>query len=408
LVGLIVSQGWLVVGFVWRLFYFRCELLADDECRRAAVILCLRGGDPFLADCIAGLLELDYPNYDVHIVVDHQGDPAVEILEPLLASNPSENVHVQFLQQPRDTCSLKCSSVVQAVRSLDESVHFVAQLDADTIPHRSWLRELATALADERVGAATGNRWYMPNNRSYAALVRYVWNAAAVVQMYWYRIAWGGSLAVKTSVFRETDLLEKWSNAFCEDTMLFAQLKKAGLELGFAPSLMMVNREDCTMAGYFRWVRRQLLTTRLYHPAWVAVVGHGVFTTLFPLAAIALGVIGLIANQMDVALWCFAGLAFYQVSATVLIPPMEFVARRIVAARGEPTRWMTFGGACKCVVAVALTQVVYFGALCSTCLLRVVDWRGVQYTIRPGKQIKMVEYKPFHSDPPDDGRAVSL
>ena len=73
----------------------------------------------------------------------------------------------------------------------------VALLDADTIPHRTWLRELVAPLADPRVGAATGNRWYMPAEAGWAGLVRYLWNAAAVVQMYCYGIAWGGTLALK-------------------------------------------------------------------------------------------------------------------------------------------------------------------------------------------------------------------
>ena len=98
---------------------------------------------------------------------------------------------------------------------------------ADTIPHRTWLRELAAALADEQVGAATGNRWYMPQQPTWGSLVRLFWNAAAIVQMWFYGIAWGGTLAVKTKVFRESDLLERWGNAFCEDTMTFAALKRS-------------------------------------------------------------------------------------------------------------------------------------------------------------------------------------
>lgn len=408
LVALVVGQGWLVLGFVLRLLRFRRKLLEDAECPRAAVILCLRGGDPFLEHCIAGLLALDYPNYEVHVVVDHPDDPALEILKPLLDSSRSANVHIQFLREPRATCSLKCSSVVQAVRSLDASVAFVAQLDADTIPHASWLRELATALRDERVGAATGNRWYMPETLSLGSLVRYSWNAAAVVQMYWYRIAWGGTLAVKTSVFRETDLLDRWSNAFCEDTMLFTQLKKAGLRLAFVPALIMVNREDCDVGGYFRWVRRQLLTARLYHPAWSAVFGHGIVTTLFPLLAVILGVAGLATAQPVVATWSLAGVVFYQFAVIAMLPPMEFAARRIVAARGQPTRWLTTPGTMKCLFAIWLTQFVYFLALCSASLLRTVDWRGVTYEILPRGRVKLSAYEPYQPTGPEEREAVSL
>jgi hypothetical protein len=74
----------------------------------------------------------------------------------------------------------KCSSVTQAIERLDPSFEAVALLDAHTMPHRSWLRELVAPPADESVGAATGNRWYMPGGGSWGALVRYSWNAADV------------------------------------------------------------------------------------------------------------------------------------------------------------------------------------------------------------------------------------
>ena len=397
LVALIIAQGLLVIGFVWRLLRFRRELLSDAECPRGAVILCLRGGDPFLRNCVAELLNQDYPNFEVHVIVDHPDDPANAILDELLAETGSERVHVKFLKDPLDTCSLKCSSVVQAVRSLDESVDFIAQLDADTIPHATWLRELATALRDERVGAATGNRWYMPDTPSFPSLIRYAWNAAAIVQMYWYRIAWGGSLAVKTRVFRETDLLDKWSNAFCEDTMLYTQLQRAGYRLAFVPSLMMINREDCDLSGYYRWVRRQLLTARLYHPAWKAVVGHGALTTLVPLFAIGLAFAGWIAGEADTVTWCLAGVVTYQFAVSIMLPPMEYAVRRIADARGEPTNWLSLGIVLKCVSAIAVTQYVYFAALCSAIRLRVVDWRGIGYEIHSRGRVKRLDYAPYAS-----------
>ncbi len=59
----------------------------------------------------------------------------------------------------------------------------------------------------------------MPIASSWGALVRYLWNAAAIVQMYWYEIAWGGTLAVKRKAIEKAGLLERWRHAFCEDTM---------------------------------------------------------------------------------------------------------------------------------------------------------------------------------------------
>ena len=282
--------------------------------------------------------------------------------------------------------------------SLDDTYQFIAQLDADTVPHPTWLRELATALVDDSVGAATGNRWYMPKRISMGSLVRYVWNAAAVVQMHSYHIAWGGTLAVKTKVLRETDLLDKWSNAFCEDTMLFAFLRKQGLRVEFVPSLMMVNRESCDLGGFYLWVRRQMLTAKLYHPAWLAVVGHGVVTTIVPVLTLILLLWTWVTGDISSAIRLAMALGSYQVAIMLVLLPMEYSVRRIASARGQPTRWVTAIAMLLYVFAVPLTQLVYAAALRSTCRLRSVDWRGIHYEIGGPWKIRRREYRPYEGE----------
>ncbi|MCA9132252.1 MAG: glycosyltransferase family 2 protein [Planctomycetales bacterium] len=395
LAGLALGQVLLACGFVWRLLRFKRQLIANEQAPQAAIILCLRGGDPFLRDCLRGLLQQDYPHYEIRLVVDHRDDPAMSVIREFMVEGQAAPFHIEYLAQPGLGCSLKCSSVVQAVRGLDDSVKFIALCDADTIAHTSWLRELATALGDARVGAATGNRWYMPASISVAALIRYAWNAAAIVQMYWYRIAWGGTLAIKTSVLRETDLLERWSHAFCEDTMLYSHLKKSNLRLAFVPSLMMVNREGCDLRGYFSWVRRQLLTARLYHPAWAAVATHGLLTTAGPLAVLTLGIGAWLSREDTAAALTLSSLFLYQLAIMLMLIPMELAVRRIVAARGDETRWLGPVGVVKTVVAILLTQVVYGAALYSASRLRQVDWRGVHYRFDRSGKVQLVEYRRY-------------
>ena len=88
----------LVLGFVLTLLRWRRPLIDDASAPKAAVILCLRGGDPFLVDCIRGLLALDYPSFEVHIVVDHRDDPANAVPNEMLATEHPDNVFVQFLE----------------------------------------------------------------------------------------------------------------------------------------------------------------------------------------------------------------------------------------------------------------------------------------------------------------------
>lgn len=424
-----VVHALLVCGFLRALWRRLPKPLADEACPKTAVILCLRGADPYLGETIRALLRLDYPLYDVSIVVDSGADPAWRLaeeivkenqnipvnIEPLVAStnvgriaNPSYHavaVRVEPLVQRRETCSLKCGSLVQAVAGLDESYQVVALVDADTIPHRGWLRELVAPLADERVGAATGNRWYMPEGGEAGALVRYLWNAAAVIQMFWFRIAWGGTLAVKTEALRRCNLPERWANAFCEDTMLFGILRRHGYRLVFVPSLMMVNRESIDLPGFFRWMRRQLLAARLYHPSWWAVVGHGVVFSLVPALLLVLFALALCRGEWAPGLWSGGGLAVYLASILLQLAPVEIAVRRIVRARGESTSWLNLKTLAGALPALICTQIVHAAGLVSVSWLRTVEWRRVIYRIEGPWKVRLIEDRPYESRAGGDDRA---
>ena len=168
LVALAIGQGLLTVVFLRTLVGFRRATRGEGVCPKAAVVLCLRGRDPFLEKCLELLLAQDYPDYQLQVVVDSRQDPAWEVAQRLAERHGAERVHLETLDDRRDTCSLKCSSVTQAIERLDGSFQVAALVDADTMPHPGWLRDLAAPLADERVGAATGNRWYMPAGGSWA------------------------------------------------------------------------------------------------------------------------------------------------------------------------------------------------------------------------------------------------
>ena len=198
--GLILGQAALLFAYARFLYRFRRPALADDECPRAAVILCVRGLDPFLPACLTGLFRQDYPDYDVWIVVDSTRDAAWPVVNELARQSGKHEVHVLTLTERLATCTRKMAGMLQAMSNIDASHEIVALLDSDTIPHAAWLRELAAPLADPRVGVSSGNRWYMPAAATAGSLVRYLWNVAAVVQMYWYDIGWGGSLAIQGEV----------------------------------------------------------------------------------------------------------------------------------------------------------------------------------------------------------------
>ncbi|MCY2973193.1 MAG: glycosyltransferase family 2 protein [Planctomycetota bacterium] len=422
LISLVVSvviQGFLVSGFINRLRFWKRDLIDDGTCPPATVILCLRGGDPFLRKCIQGILTQDYPDFQVRFIVDSEQDPSIPILRSVLDEYRFSRHTVDILRNPLTSCSLKCSSLIQAIeglgfqnriqqdnlnlseKSLQICNEFIALLDADTIPHTTWLRELATALVPVEIGAATGNRWYMPTTLSRGAMTRYVWNAAAVVQMYWYRIAWGGTLAIKLDSIRRAGMVDRWRLSLCEDTMLREQLRHIGQHVAFVPSLMMVNREDCTLESFSRWVTRQLLTAKLYHPLWLAVVGHGISSALLLLWGWATCFFLFSQNDWSRGIIVCLSMLTFQAFLTGMIVWIESAVSPLVQSRGESTDWDNQLSWKKLSWTVWTTQWVYTYALISCLFLKRVEWRGIQYDISGPWSIQMLGYQSVRYSHPE-------
>jgi hypothetical protein len=278
---------------------------------------------------------------------------------------------------------------------LDDSFQAVVLLDSDTIPYPTWLRELVAPLRDPQVGAASGNRCYMLDHLTWVNLFRYVWNAAAVVQMYCYGIPWGGSMAVKTELFRRTDLLDCWAAAFGEDNSLCRAIRRYGFHVAFVPSVMMVNRDSCSFRGFLHFNERQLLSVRTHNPWWWAIVAHGIATTCWLALAAGILLAAAIAGNRPAAAWSVAALAAYLAGNTLLLASMEIAVRRIVAARGESTHRFGAVGFVKAVLAIPLTQVVYGGGLIRAMFVRTHRWRNVLYRFGGNPPVEVIEDHPL-------------
>ena len=235
------------------------------------VVLCLRGADPSLPDCLADLAAQRRSDFQLHCVFDRPDDPA-RVLVAQAAG--------QFARPPREHIaipksefgSLKCHSLLTAFRSIAlecesaeaPSPSAVMLIDADTRIDPNGLEDLLGSLADPRVGVTTGSRWFTPPTGSVGCWLRQIWNAAAVVQMELYRIPWGGCLAFRTDLLRSSDWMSRLETAFCEDTLLDRVLPSTGLQMVRVPQLVLNNFESSTISAAGEFIVRQLLTTRLY------------------------------------------------------------------------------------------------------------------------------------------------
>ena len=364
-----------------------------EELPKVAIALCLRGADPFLPDCLQALLNQNYPKYELKIVVDSKEDPAWDIATQTV-QNCAIPVEISPLRIRRETCSLKCSALIQAVTELDRDCEVIALVDADTIAHPNWLRELVGPLKDPKIGLTTGNRWYVLG-KQWGTLCRYLWNIAAVGQMNLYRIPWGGTLAIKTKIVRQARLLEKWEQAFCEDTMLRRVLQENGLQIESVGSLMMVNREECTLASFRRWVSRQLLNAKLYHPGWRAILAYGTITGLIPILASLTALTALFTGQWISAVVLVSSLIIYLLVLIRLITIWERAIRDKLTLRNETLPAYNAFNLLRLTTAIPLTQLVCAIAFWQAMLIERVEWRGITYQIKGPWDIKLLKYFPY-------------
>lgn len=358
---------------------------------KVAVVLTLRGADPFLDRCLRGLMQQDYPRYDVRIVVDHREDPAWEMVQRLVAEFGTSRLKVSELASRPNTCSLRMSSLIQAVASLDNSYDVVTLVDADVVTHRGWLRDLVSPLANPEIGATTGVRWFMPDETNAGTLVRYVWNAAAVGQMHAFGIGWGGSLAVRTKLMREASILEKWSKIMFEDTFTVNEVQKLGAKLQYVPEATMINRESIDLRGCTKFMSRQLLNARLYHRSWPKIAAFAIAETIAFNAAALVGAAALVTGNLPAAGLIGAGIGAYCAGMGTLLIWQEMCVRRQARARGEPIAPLSW----KLIPAGILTHFVYTVSALMAVRVREVEWRGIKYELRGPRKVHLLEYKPF-------------
>ena len=375
----------------------------DDELPKVAIALCLRGADPFLSKCLQALLNQNYPNYELRIVIDSKEDPAWVMVNDVLLEADIP-VHLSTLRVRRETCSLKCSALIQAVNDLESDCEIIALIDADTIAHPNWLRELVNPLKNSKVGLTTGNRWYVPG-RQWGTICRYAWNVAAVGQMYLYRIPWGGSLAIKTDLVRQAQLIEKWEQAFCEDTMLRRVLQEKELQIQLVDSLIMVNREECTLPSFRRWVSRQLLNAKLYHPGWNAILIYGTISFLLPTLTALLGIKALIVGNWTPAIILGTSFVAYQILLLILINLWQRVIEIKLLLRDELLPTLSEINIFKLIAVIPLTQLVCAIALWQAMLMRQVEWRGITYHVKGPWEIELLEYFPYQYFNPTNSKA---
>ena len=379
--------------------------LEDADCPVLAVILPLRGADPSLRDSLAALCAQDYPDYRVHVVLDSRADPAWPLVTAL-ADAGDGRVTVHVLDAIPQHCSLKCAGVAQVLERLEPDVSAAILLDADVVPSRQWLREVASRLQRSDAAAVSGIRWFNPRGLSGAAWIRYVWNAASVVQMYRHGIAWGGCLAMTRAVYRDTDIVQRLRRSYGEDTVLDAVLRGHGLRLEFDPTLVMPSREDTTPAALTDWAFRQLFSVRLHHRGWYRILAFGLLQ-FFLLVACLYSII----QGVCTGLWMQTGvvvvaLSAYELLQVSLLLTGDTLVRKWIDREHAGQAPVALTRVPVLLAAILAAQLLHGVALILAQFRRTVTWRGVTYRLEEKGGVSLVSYAPFRQAEDENNQSL--
>ena len=282
-------SGWF--GFQSLLSGFRYVRYVRQETRKSlpdftpfvSVIAPSRGLEPELANNFRALLSQDYPAYELIFVFDRAEDPAVKVLCEL----PKDHVPTRLIfAGPATDSGQKVHNLRVAVNEIDAQSEVLVFVDTDARPGESWLSQLVAPLADESIAASSGYRWFVPLKGGIASRLRSVWNASiasALGEDRQKNFCWGGSTAIRRSLFVQLQIRERWRGTVSDDFTVTRVIKEAGLPIHFTPNCLVASVGDCGLKELFEFTTRQIKITKVYasHLWLPLLLGSSLFAIVF-------------------------------------------------------------------------------------------------------------------------------
>lgn len=246
-----------------------------------------RGLEDGLIENVRALLNQNYPSYEVLFVFDREDDPAAVAIGKLTEPDNEKKVKTRtVIAGPATDSGQKVHNLRVAVDRIDSAAEVLVFVDTDARPSRTWLRQLVAPLADKRLGASSGYRWFVPLKGNLASRLRAIWNASvasALGENQQKNFCWGGSTAIRRQRFEELNVRDRWRGSVSDDFTLTKVLHEAQLPIHYSPNCLVPSIGDCNFRELLTFTTRQIQITRVYatHLWKPILLGGFLFTTVF-------------------------------------------------------------------------------------------------------------------------------
>ncbi len=270
--------------------YFKSELSEkkSEFTPFVTVFVPCRGIDKDLPKNLTAIFQQDYPKFEVIFVMDNKDDAAASVIEKTAKNFSSQQLKntKTIIAGKAVTSGQKVHNLRTAVLQANEKSEIFVFVDSDVRPGKKWLRNLAAPLEDEKIGCATGYRWFIQKRGGFSTHFRSVWNASiasALGENMENNFCWGGSTAIRREVFDKLEVRKKWKGTLSDDFALTNALREAKMPIYFVPQCLTATVEDCTFGELLEFTTRQMKITKVYSPTHfkISLIGSILFTFTF-------------------------------------------------------------------------------------------------------------------------------
>ncbi len=334
-----------------------------------------RGLEFGLAENLRALVLQDYPRYEVLFVFDAADDPAIDVVKQL-----NTNVTIRIIiAGPATDSGQKVHNLRVATTRVDPASEVLVFVDTDARPGKQWLKQLVAPLADAELGAASGYRWFIPENGGVASRLRSVWNASIASALGADRtknFCWGGSTAIRRTTFDRLAVNDRWRGTVSDDFTMTRVLKEAKLPIHFTPRCLVASVGDCDFKEMLEFTTRQIKITRVYasHLWLPLLLGSALFSIVFFGGLILIG----LSPRLPVALLL---LLMFALGATKSFIRFRAVSRVLETSNRDLLAHL---------VLWPVASLLYLYNAIIAGFSRRITWRGITYELKSPREAVII------------------
>lgn len=386
-----------LIGGINYLKFFRRELAKteNDFTPFVSIIAPCRGLDADLEKNLRALFHQDFPKYEIVFAADDDRDEAVPVIKKLIVENPQIIAKLIVAPKTKDS-SQKVENLREAVLHVSAESEVFVFVDSDARPNENWLRFLVAPLKDKKIGAATGYRWFISKKRNFASEMRTVWNASiasALGENVKSNFCWGGSMAMRRTIFETIKMREKWRGTLSDDFAVTRALKENDLPIYFVPQALTASVEDCGLRELFEFTTRQMKITRVYaQNLWIAsFIGSGLFNFVW-----IWGIFNLIfADKNSFSFW-FTILALLLVSVfSIGKSRLRLNAVKLILKNYKNELNKQFWT--QNTLWILSPTIFFYNAFCAL-ISRKIVWRGIVYKLKSARETVVIKENTTNKD----------